>query len=136
MMSLATARSGYHPLPPRLILPAEDGTAYASACHERARRLERSYAVLCRAHGLVEHSEHADVHPTPPIASRGDLRTLADLVRSQVLWLTSPLLVESWLWTQEESALVLSRRVTVVRSPLAGLNVLERLAWLAQENED
>lgn len=132
---IALARMGYTGPPPILVLPAKDGTHYAHECHARAQRDERRHHVLCRQHGLLTPDEHRDEHHAPVLASRADVRELMALVRRQVGWFTSPLYAESWLWPAEEDVLVQSRRVIIVRSPLTGLNVLERLTWLSEDEE-
>jgi hypothetical protein len=136
LAGLAQARMGYPGPPVSLVLPAEDGSHYATECHRAAHRQNRTYRVLCREHGLQEADEHLDVHDAPALASREDVRRLAMLVRSQVGWFTSPLYTESWLWRSEEEALTLSRRVLVLRAPMADMHVLERLGWLAADEGD
>lgn len=133
---LAMARMGYYGPPLTLVLPAEDGSHYAEECHRSARRRDRPVHVLCREHGLQRHAEHMDVHDAPPLASREDVRRLASLIRTQIGWFEQPLYCESWLWRADEEALALSRRVLVLRAPMADMHVLERLGWLAADEED
>lgn len=132
---LAQARMGYTPPPPLLVVPAEDGTAYAEQCHRRAMRDDRAFEVLCRQHGLLPRHEHKYVHYAARLDTRDDVRRLAGVVRRQVGFFTSPLFVESWCWPAEEDALTASRRVVVVRSPLTGMNVLNRMQWLDSAEE-
>jgi hypothetical protein len=133
---LALARMGYYGPPMSLVIPAEDGSHYATECHRAARRQGRSFQVLCREHGLQSAEEHMDVHDAPALASREDVRRLSGVVRSQIGWFEQPLYCESWLWRTEEEALALSRRVLVLRAPMADMHVLERLGWLAADEED
>ena len=136
IVSLALARTGYYGPPIAILMPAEDGSHYAVECHRAAIRRERPFRVLCRTHGVRERGEHDDVCTAPPLHSREDVRTLALTVRGQIGYFGGPLYVESWLWPAEERALELSRRVQVLRSPMAGMHILDRLEWLADDREE
>ncbi|QGJ92677.1 hypothetical protein QDA04_gp06 [Microbacterium phage Megan] len=133
IVGLALARTGYLGPPVLLLVPAEDGSHYATECHRAALRQGRTFQVLCRRHGLRTHAEHADVCDAPALSTPDDARALASTVRGQIGFFSSPLYVESWLWRAEEHALSLSRRVQVIRAPMADMHVLERLGWLAAD---
>mgnify|MGYP007086362334 CR=1 FL=1 len=135
-VGLALARSGYVGPPVALLIPAEDGSHYAAECHSAALRRGRPFQVLCRRHGIRTHDEHADVCDARMIGTREDVRALGSMVRGQIGFFSAPLYVESWLWRWDEEALGLSRRVQVIRTPMADMHILERLDWLAADEEE
>ncbi|WKW87044.1 hypothetical protein SEA_NICOLE72_7 [Microbacterium phage Nicole72] len=133
---LALARMGYSGPPVTLLIPAEDGSHYATECHRAALRAERRFQVLCRRHGIRTHEEHADVCDAHALTTREDTQALASTVRGQIGFFTAPMYAESWLWRAEEHALSLSRRVQIVRAPMADMHILERLEWLAASERE
>lgn len=136
MVSLAMARAGYYGPPVVLLIPVEDGSHYASECHATALRRGRPFQVLCRRHGITQRDAHEGVCDPLTLATREDVRALASTVRGQIGYFTAPLYVESWLWRSDEEALSLSRRVQVLRTPMADMHILERLDWLAADEEN